>query len=135
MASVVRMELPADLHHVRVVTACATELLAARRPRQVRDEQDILLALQEACMNVIDHAYQGREGGRLGLDFTLDDDAFIAELSDQGASFDPSSVPTPDFGNGQVRGYGLFLMRTLVDELGYSSSNGTNRLRLVKRFA
>ena len=135
MPSVVRLDLPADVQYMRVVSACVTELLAARArdagPSAATD--DIVLAIQELCMNIVDHAYQGRTDGRISLDFTVADDRFTAEFSDDGAPFDPSTVTAPDLECGQVRGYGLFLMMELLDDVTYTSSGGRNHWRLTKR--
>jgi serine/threonine-protein kinase RsbW len=135
MPNVVRLDVPADVRYVRMVSACVGELLAARDHGTEADRHDVVLALQEACMNIVDHAYAGRSGGRIALDLTVAPGAFMAELTDRGASFDPDSVPEPDLCNGQVRGYGLFLMRALLDEVTYTSAGGENRWRLVKRFS
>lgn len=137
MPSVVKMDVPADVKYMRVVSACVTELLAARTrdAGQSPATDDIVLAVQELCMNIVDHAYQGRPDGRISLDFTLADDTFVAEFSDDGAPFDPTTVTAPDLECGQVRGYGLFLMMELLDDVTYSSSNGRNHWRLMKRVA
>jgi len=135
MPSVVRIDVPADVKYMRVVSACVTELLAARDrdTGQSSATDDIVLAVQELCINIVDHAYQGRLDGRISLDFTLSHDTFVAEFSDDGAPFDPTSVTAPDLESGQVRGYGLFLMMELLDDVTYSSSDGRNHWRLMKR--
>jgi serine/threonine-protein kinase RsbW len=135
MPSVVRMDVPADVKYMRVVSACVTELLAARA-RDVGESastDDIVLAVQELCMNIVDHAYEGRSDGRISLDFTVADDCFTAEFSDDGTPFDASTVTAPDLEAGQVRGYGLFLMMELLDDVTYTSADGRNRWRLTKR--
>ena len=135
MPSVVRMDVPADVKYMRVVSACVTELLAARArdAGESAATDDIVLAVQELCMNIVDHAYQGRTDGRISLDFTVADDNFTAEFSDDGTPFDPSMVTAPDLECGQVRGYGLFLMMELLDDVTYTSSDGRNHWRLTKR--
>ena len=39
----------------------------------------------------------------------------------------------PDLDTGQVHGYGLFLVRSLIDDVTYAHSGGENRWELVKR--
>jgi serine/threonine-protein kinase RsbW len=137
MPSVVKMDVPADVKYMRVVSACVTELLAARArsasESTATDTDDIVLAVQELCMNIVDHAYEGRSDGRISLDFTVADDSFTAEFSDDGVPFDPSMVTAPDLEAGQVRGYGLFMMMELLDDVTYTSSDGRNHWRLTKR--
>ena len=135
MPSIVRMDLPADVRYMRVVSACVTELLAARArdAGQPAATNDILLAIQEMCMNIVDHAYEGRSDGRISLNLTVAEDSFTAEFSDDGTPFDPSKVTGPDLERGQVRGYGLYLMKELLDDVSYTSSEGRNHWRLMKR--
>jgi serine/threonine-protein kinase RsbW len=135
MALVVKMELPADVRYLRVVTACVAELLAARKREGTPTEasHDILLAVQEACMNIVEHAYEDDADGRFSLALTASDEGFVAEFVDTGRAFDPTAVPDPDLDNGQVHGYGLFLMKSLLDNVTYTSEDGENRWRLVKR--
>jgi len=135
MPSVVRMDLPADVKYMRVVSACVAELLAVRagEAAQAAVTNDILVAIQELCMNIVDHAYEGRTDGRISLALSVGDDSFTAEFSDDGAPFDAASVNRPDLDHGQVRGYGLYLMKELLDDVAYTSCGGRNHWRLTKR--
>jgi serine/threonine-protein kinase RsbW len=53
---------------------------------------------------------------------------------DTGASFDPTVVPTPRLGELQEHGFGLFLVRELMDEVEYQANASGNCWTLVKRF-
>ena len=54
----------------------------------------------------------------------------VIEVQDEGGGF-PSSVPTPKPGHDAPRGFGIYLMRHLMDEVDFNE-RGT-RVRLTKR--
>jgi serine/threonine-protein kinase RsbW len=99
---------------------------------------DLQLAVEEACCNVIEHAYNG-EGGEFCVSFQSRDRDVIITLRDQGKPFDPASVAPPDMNlpleDRPVGGLGLHLIYQLVDEVKFDRSDGTNSLTLIKRNA
>jgi len=95
------------------------------------------LAVDEAVSNIIEHAYEGREGESIELTCEVDGDRLVVTLLDRGRPFDPSRAPAPDVHAGlserKVGGLGIYLMRKLVDEVRYQATPSGNRLTLVKR--
>ncbi len=134
----IQLELPATHKYLNVATACIAEMLA--RVDGIQDHEqavyNLQLAVQEACANIVDHAYPHGEG-RFGLTFTLMDEPLrlVVELRDVGRTFDPTLVPAPTMNSEvlQVRGYGVFLMRQIMDEVQYESHSGENCLRMTKQ--
>ncbi|UCH59079.1 MAG: ATP-binding protein [Anaerolineales bacterium] len=96
------------------------------------------LAVDEACCNIIDHAYGGEGLGELNCTVKVDQGKLTVILSDTGKAFDPKSIPDPklDVPLEQLkpRGVGLYLMRKLMDDINYETSpNHGNTLTMVKR--
>jgi anti-sigma regulatory factor (Ser/Thr protein kinase) len=57
----------------------------------------------------------------------------VVETQDSGISlFDPDEIPPPGLDVAQTHGYGLFLIRALVDDVSCQLKKGHNRWRLVK---
>ena len=56
----------------------------------------------------------------------------LVDLFDQGRSFDLANVPQPDLDSAPIRGYGLFLVHELMDDVNYTSNHERNHWRLVK---
>lgn len=92
------------------------------------------LAVHEVCMNVVDHAGLPA-GSSLDLVGTVDDEQVRIEIHDDGSPFDPSGVPEPVPGFAQVRGYGLMIVRQLVDTVDYAREGGHNTWVLQLRRA
>lgn len=106
----------------------------------------LVLAADEVCSNVVEHAYNDRPPGPVTVAFERVDDATgaRAELTvvDAGPAFDPSTAPVPVLvGPAETRpagGLGWFLVRQVVDEWRYerrAERDGVARnvLTLVKR--
>jgi serine/threonine-protein kinase RsbW len=134
-SALVHLQLPADPRFFRIATACVAELVGLAAPASRREtlSHDAQLAVQELCANIAAHAYGGQEDARFDLDLSLTADVFHAEFRDRGTLFDAGAVSASDLDRGQEHGYGIFLIRTLVDELRYVSEDGENRWHLVKR--
>lgn len=97
----------------------------------------IQLAADEACSNVIEHAYAGVDNGQIDLACFVIDRGVKIIIRDQGKSFNPSSVPEPNLGadltERQIGGLGMYLMRKLMDEVTYeASTQAGNILTMVK---
>jgi serine/threonine-protein kinase RsbW len=97
----------------------------------------VVVAVDEACSNIIEHAYGGEGRGDIECTCDLGNDSLIITLRDWGKPFDPATVPLPDFSvpleDLQIRGAGLVLMQRIMDELHYSSTpEGENILKMVK---
>jgi serine/threonine-protein kinase RsbW len=97
---------------------------------------NIELAVHEVCANIIDHAYNGRPG-RIKIVFTMvsNPQQLVVELFDNGRSFEYASISMPSPDEPQVRGYGLFLIQALMDEVEYCPKADGNTWRLVKNLA
>lgn len=94
----------------------------------------ILLATSEAANNVIRHAHQGHPEAQLQIHCYLSPGRIEIRLLDEGEPFDLDAVPKFDPAELRVGGRGVFLMRTLMDELTCQPRDQRgNTLRMVKR--
>lgn len=100
-----------------------------------REVHDLRLAVQEACTNLIKHGRLADGDRRLALRFEMNNHALSVLITCRGEAFDPrretalpGSADEPAEG-----GYGLFLIRALVDGMSYEAADGGNTLVLVKR--
>ncbi len=95
------------------------------------------LAIDEACTNIIEHAYNHDSAGEIEVIFKMAGDGCTISLTDFGEPYDPTHIPRPEKGrdleDAQPGGLGLYLMHTLMDEVRYTPSLQGNRLVMVKR--
>jgi serine/threonine-protein kinase RsbW len=97
---------------------------------------DLQLAVDEACTNVIQHAYGG-QGGELEITIQPTDCGVQVTIRDWGAQFDPLAVPAPDvtapLEERRLGGLGLFLMQHTMDEVAFRFDvDDGNTLTMVK---
>jgi anti-sigma regulatory factor (Ser/Thr protein kinase) len=98
----------------------------------------VQLAVDEACSNIIEHAYSGENNGEIVCECNALDDGLEVILKDKGKPFDPETVPEPEIGvpleELKSRGAGLFLIRKLMDEVDYKYYEGTGAvLKMIKK--
>lgn len=98
---------------------------------------NIILAVDEACTNIIKHAYQYFPDGEIILILKTAKDTFTIEITDHGKSFEPGLIPNPDLkkylDQRRVGGLGMYLMKTLMDEIKYKTVPGKfNMVSLTK---
>ncbi len=101
------------------------------------DVSKIALAVDEACTNVIKHAYKYDPTKEITVTIRSDSDTFQVIIQDTGVQFDPSRVQSPDMReymkNYRRGGLGMHLMKSLMDSVEYNIEPGkTNEVRLTK---
>jgi serine/threonine-protein kinase RsbW len=101
------------------------------------DVSKIALAVDEACTNVIKHAYRYDPGRDITVTVGTAENAFEVAIRDHGVQFDPTGVQKPDMKeyltNFRRGGLGVYLMRSLMDRVEYSIKPGErNEVRLIK---
>jgi len=97
----------------------------------------IALAVDEACTNVIKHAYKFDPGKKITVTVKRGKGVFEVSILDTGKQFNPAGVQTPDMKEylSQFRrgGLGVYLMKTLMDKVEYNFEPGQpNEVRLTK---
>ncbi len=99
---------------------------------------DIVLAVDEACTNIIKHAYNYSPDGDIEIKLKYSDKKFVVKILDQGTAFAPDTIPTPDlkkyFEEKRIGGLGMYLMKSLMDDVHYKSVHGKyNLVQLTKK--
>jgi serine/threonine-protein kinase RsbW len=96
------------------------------------------LSVDEACCNIIDHAYGGEDIGDMQCSVQIQPGQLTVILRDQGEPYNPDDVPELKMNvpleDLKLGGAGVFLIKNLMDEVHYRSEPGSeNVLTLVKR--
>jgi len=97
----------------------------------------IMLAVDEACTNIIKHAYHYNSDGIIKVNVVFVDPKLKVMITDYGEPFNSKSIPEPNLKEyhrlKKVGGLGMFLMRKLMDNVVYSNPNTkSNKVTLIK---
>ena len=116
-------------------------LFRARQDKPDFDEKEVgrlELAVDEACANVIEHAYGHDANKEVIVRAKLDENEFSIDIEDTGKGFDPAMVNQEELeqliSKRRTGGLGMRLMKTLMDEVRYEIEPGKkNALHMSKR--
>lgn len=94
------------------------------------------IAVDEACTNVIKHAYRGEEGHAFTVIVVVDDDRFTVRIRDEGVAFQQHLYREPDIFEAARRrrpgGFGVHIMHRLMDQVEYRTQGTVNEVSLTK---
>lgn len=98
---------------------------------------NIILAVDEACTNIIKHAYHYAVDKEIEISIFQNSGAFEVRIYDNGKAFDPSLIQEPNLkehiGHKRRGGLGVYLMKRLMDKVEYNFHPGKrNEVRLIK---
>ena len=95
------------------------------------------LAIDETITNCIKYGYDDEKEHLIVIELTLAQGALSVVVIDDGHAFNPLEAPFPDLSlpieERPIGGLGIYLLRTLADQIRYERCNGTNRLTLIRR--
>lgn len=112
--------------------------IAAKAGFDENNVNKIELAVDEACANVIKHAYTTQDTFQImnvSIEINLDNITII--VSDQGKGFDIEKIKPLDINKYiaemRVGGLGIYLMRNLMDKVEFNINRGQrNEVKMIK---
>ena len=96
---------------------------------------DIVMAVDEACKNIIRHAYDGRPEDAIEIEVLRREGELIICLRDFAPPVDPGKIKPRNLDDVKPGGLGTHLIREVMDEMEFipPPSGAGNLLRMVKR--
>ncbi len=98
---------------------------------------DLNLAIEELFTNTCSYGWRDKGDHTVELTVSANPWAVVAEMVDNARHFNPFAEPaSPDLESGiderPIGGLGLYLVRTLMDDVAYQRQNGRNRVTLTR---
>jgi sigma-B regulation protein RsbU (phosphoserine phosphatase) len=113
---VLRLRVPARPDRLKMIRT-ATEQAAAYCGADGKWTLDLVMAVDEACQNVIRHAYGGQDcAGDIVVDFVRDGDSLAVLLMDFAPPVDPARIKSRDLGDVRPGGLGVHLIKSATDD-------------------
>ncbi len=121
--------------NVELVAAKAVETLGGALGMHQTRVEAASVAVVEACLNAMEHG-----GGKMVIRLSGDEQGerrrLVIEVEDNGAGFDPANAATSGasrvLGCASKRGWGLTLIRELMDEVHIRSRPGQTLVHMCK---
>ena len=130
---VVEVYIPSELGYEKIPMAAAATVAHRMGFSQDRID-DLKTAVSEAVTNAIEHGNQSNVDIKVMVELTIQDKSLTLNVVDQGKQPIPAIA---DVGAGferhpgYPRGWGMFLIKRLVDEMVVSAKPGRNEVRMV----
>ncbi len=113
-----------------------TENYAEKAGLSQEQSLHLLMLTEELAVNVINYAYDGRNGG-LEIETVADDESVRLTVSDTGKEFNLLLMPDPDTSallrEKKVGGLGIYLVKQFADSISYRREDGKNITSLTFR--
>jgi len=96
----------------------------------------LVLAVDEACSNIIRHGYHHNSAHFINLDVELKENRFLIHIEDEGQTYDLRfhTIPSEEeyITDPKPGGLGIKIIQNLIDEIDYKHTDAKNRLSLTK---
>jgi serine/threonine-protein kinase RsbW len=127
--------LPSHLKYLRFISY-VIEKIAQQAGFAGIEIERIKSAVDEACTNVIQHAYEGRNDRHFRINCFMDEWGLKIVVCDQGKFFTPPEIDYSNFGEDlnsrSPGGLGIYLMRAFMDRVEFKRTRGCNEVHMVK---
>lgn len=124
-----KIYLPSELGYEKVAIG-AVAVIAKKIGFRAERIDDLKTATAEAVTNAIEHGNQLDSAHKVLVALTLEDTALVLRVVDRGCRPIPP-IPQEHQQRANHRGWGLFLMKNLMDEVEVVAAPGWNEVRLV----
>ena len=130
----VELHIPSIMGFEKVAMECAASM--AKKMGFTEDRiEDLKTAVSEACLNAIEHGNKMDTNTKVGITLTVEESKLQVSVKDQGKGID--KILTPSIknkveGEDKPRGWGIFLIKSLVNEVFFEPSpEGGNVTKMI----
>ncbi len=130
----VELKLPV-LKNMELVATQTSEVVSKHMSLSEEQSGEISMALIEACINAFEHSETKSE---IYIHFIISDDDLTIKVIDKGKGFDASKIKIPEIDNKintneRKRGWGIMLIKELMDSVDFESDHTGTTLTMVKK--
>ncbi len=130
MLDQVSISLPCKSEYVSI-TRLSSSVIANQMGFDIEAIEDIKVAVGEACNNAIIHSHCE---ATFDITFQVMDQAFVCEVRDGGNGFNLNEYQEPNLSDPQGNGLGIFIMKSLMDEVIVDTLPGKGTKITLKKF-
>jgi serine/threonine-protein kinase RsbW len=128
----VELTLPV-MEDMELAATKTAEVIAKRMDLDGEKTDEISMALIEACINAFEHS---KSKDNIFIQYIIDPEKLIIKVGDKGIGFDAEVVAIPKIveklNSDNKRGWGLQLMKELMDTVEFQSSEDGTTVTMTK---
>ena len=130
------LKIPSITENLQMIREFVLKI-AAKTGFNEETQEQIALAVDEACTNVIKHAHHHDARRLMDIQIQTDINKMKIIITDKGRGFDITKLKDPDvekyIKESRHGGLGIYLIKTLMDEVDYEFKPGVkNQVQLTK---
>jgi len=130
----VELHIPSVMGYEKIAMECAAS--TAKKMGFTEDRiEDLKTAVAEACLNAIEHGNKMDSSTKVGITLTVEESKLQVSVKDQGKGIDQILTPSIENkvgGKDKPRGWGIFLIKSLVNEVSFEPSpEGGNVTKMI----
>jgi sigma-B regulation protein RsbU (phosphoserine phosphatase) len=115
---IMRIRIPARADRLKLIRA-ATEQAAKYCEASESWTFDLKMAVDEACQNIIRHAYGAKGEGDIMIDFTRERDTLVVDIMDFADPVDPDTIKPRNLSEVRPGGLGVHLIKSVCDDVRF----------------
>ena len=125
----IKMEISANPDLVGIIRL-TTSGIANKIGFSIDDIEDIKVAVSEACTNAIKHSYDKS----VNIIYTILENGLDIEIRDNGKGYDVKSIDEPDLTQPRENGLGIFIIKTLMDDVNIESKDNEGTIIKMTKY-
>jgi serine/threonine-protein kinase RsbW len=132
--------IPSHTRYLRMISSIGEKVAQEIEcPEGIRESLpgQLAVVLTEGLVNAIKHANAADPDKDIHVRINVSDKTLVIRIYDSGAGFDLDAIPPPCFTSCGIeeKGRGIFILKSLMDTVKYSRSDGGNVLEMRKKLA
>ena len=113
-----QIEIPSDPACLKIVRS-SVESLCAIAGMDEKESGKIILAVDEACSNIIRHSYEGAPDKPIICEGRIEESTLFFTLRDFGKKVDPSKIHSRDLADVRPGGLGVHFIQEVMDRIEF----------------
>ncbi len=130
----IMITIPSKIEELNRIEEISEEI-AEKMGMSDDQEDNLCIAITEAVGNAIVHGNRKNPKKKVQIEFQLKEDTILVSVKDEGDGFKPDSVSNPLDPENIMKdsGRGIFILRTLMNDVSFDFSNTGTTVKFTMR--